>query len=87
MMRGATPAVAMPSTRARGVRPWRAARPRGQQQGTGTVVDAAGIAGRHRAIGPHHALELGQRFQAGGARVFVAVTTSGSPFFCGMRPG
>jgi hemerythrin-like domain-containing protein len=73
MTRGATPAVAMPTTRARGVRPWRAARGlAGQQQRAGAVVHAAGIAGGHRAVGPHHALELGQRLQAGLARVLVA---------------
>ena len=43
----------------------------GQQQRAGAVVDARGVAGGHRAVGPHHALELGQRLEAGLARVLV----------------
>jgi MFS family permease len=86
MMRGATPAVAMPTTRARGVRPYLAAWLRRPAAGAGAVVHAAGVARRHRAIGPHHALELGQRFQAGFARVLVLADDDGGPrpFFCGM---
>ena len=85
MMRGATPAVAMPTTRARGVRPWRGGGGFvGQQQRAGAVVHAGGVAGGHGAVGPHHALELGQRFEAwsrAGAR--PVSTTTASPFFCG----
>jgi Rrf2 family protein len=71
MMRGATPAVAMPTTRARGVRPCGGGRLTGQQQRAAAVVHAAGVAGGHRAVGAHHALQLGQRLQAGLARVLV----------------
>lgn len=45
----------------------------GQQQRAGAVVDAAGVARRRRAVGADYALEVRQRFQAGGARVFVGV--------------
>ena len=46
MMRGGTPAVAIATTRARGVRPWRfAAVFGGQDQRRGAVVHARGVAG------------------------------------------
>jgi hypothetical protein len=43
----------------------------GQQQRHRAVVDAAGIAGGHAAVGAHHALEPGQRLEAGLARMLV----------------
>jgi len=43
----------------------------GQQQRARAVVHAAGVACRHAALGRDDALEFGERFQAGFARVFV----------------
>ena len=62
----------------------------GQQQRAGTVVDAAGLAERHRAIGPHHGLESRPCLGRGLARMFVRgvrrqlflVTTIASPHSC-----
>jgi hypothetical protein len=59
----------------------------GQQQRAGAVVHAAGIAGGHRAVGPHHALELGQRFERGLARMLVLAHHNGSPFFWAIVTG
>ncbi|KAF1051747.1 MAG: hypothetical protein GAK41_01241 [Burkholderia gladioli] len=44
----------------------------GEQQRAGAVVDARRVAGRDRAIRPHHALQLRQCVQRGFARMFVA---------------
>ena len=49
----------------------------GQQQRAGAIVHAAGVVSRHGAVGPHHALELGECFEAGLARVFVGVHDEG----------
>ena len=87
MMRGGTPAVAMPSdagTRGQAI----ASSPpasEAMQQGGGAVIDARGIAGGHRAGGLHHALEAGEVFQLGvGAHVLVALEQlRDRPCFCG----
>ena len=59
----------------------------GQQQRASAVIDAAGIAGRHRAVGAHHAFELGQCFQRGGTRMLVGVHDDGIALFLGNRHG
>ncbi len=76
MMRGGTPAVAIATTRARGVRPWRrAASSRGDEQRRGAVVDARGVAGRDRAAGSRNGVRsLASAFQRGvAARMLVLV--------------
>ena len=73
MIRGGTPATAAPRMRARGVRPLRlAASSRGDDQRGGAVVDARGIAGGDGAVLADDRLQLGQRFEAGLARMLVA---------------
>ena len=74
MMRGGTPATAAPSIRARGRRPCRfAARFARDEERAGAVVDARGIAGRHRAAGAKRRAELRERLEARLARMLVAV--------------
>ena len=74
MIRGGTPATAAPRIRARGVRPLRfAASSRGDDQRRGAVVDARGIAGGDRAVLADDRLQLGERLEAGHARMLVLV--------------
>ena len=43
----------------------------GDQQRAGAVVDAGRVAGGHRAVGPHDALQLRERLERGLARMLV----------------
>ena len=72
MMRGSTPATAVPTTRARGFRPKRLiARSEASKQCAGSVVHTRRVAGRYRAAAAKRGRQLRERLQARLARVLV----------------
>ena len=75
MMRGATPAAAPPRMRAMGSSPYFLSRLLGgDDQGRRAVIDAGGIAGRHRAVLAERRRQLRQLLQRGvGAGMLVLV--------------
>ena len=88
MMRGASPAVAMPTTRARGVRPWRAAAASLASSSaqapsfTPEALPAVTVpSGRTTPLSRASASRLVSR----GCSSFA--TTTGSPFFCAIVTG
>ena len=74
MIRGGTPATAAPRMRARGVRPLRfAASSLAMIRAAAPSLTPRGIAGGDRAVLADDRLQFGERFEAGQARVLVAV--------------